>query len=99
MFGLCSYLWGLAAILSTSLLAWVVSLVKRDVSMVDSLWPMSFLLAAIVDTLTQSATGLRAALAVALVLIWSIRFGGYIERTNVFLPGRPRRLQAHSDMR
>ena len=50
-----TYLYALYAILGAGLLAWVYSVIKRDVSFVDSLWSLFFLLAAGVFVRSASA--------------------------------------------
>jgi steroid 5-alpha reductase family enzyme len=82
MFELSAYLIALAVILTAGTGVWLVSLLKRDVSIVDSLWPMMFLLAAVTYGLTLTDTGPRAALVLLLVGIWSLRLFGYISWRN-----------------
>ncbi|HKJ53654.1 MAG TPA: DUF1295 domain-containing protein [Gammaproteobacteria bacterium] len=82
MFDLQSYLIALGAILTAGVGFWLASLLKRDVSIVDSLWPMMFLLAAVAYDLTLVDTGPRAALLMVLVGIWSLRLFAYITWRN-----------------
>ncbi len=82
MFDFHSYLIGLAVILAAGMGLWLVSLAKRDVSIVDSLWPMMFLLAAVAYYLTLPATGPRTTLVLVLVAIWSLRLFAYITWRN-----------------
>jgi steroid 5-alpha reductase family enzyme len=82
VFDLTAYLWGLAAILAMGLATWVISAVKRDVSIVDSLWSLMFLAAAFVYLATVPEAGPRAELLVALVGGWSVRLAGYITWRN-----------------
>ena len=82
MFDLNSFLTGLAAIMLTAIAVWLISLVKRDVSIVDSLWSLVFLLAAVTYTLSLAETGPRTALVLILVGFWAIRLFAYITWRN-----------------
>ena len=82
MFDLSSCLLGLAVILAVGLGVWCVSIVKRDVSVVDSLWPLMFLIAALTYHLVLPQTGPRTTLVLALVAIWSLRLFAYITWRN-----------------
>ena len=82
MFDLYSYLTGLAVILAACLGVWLLSLAKRDVSIVDSLWSLMFLLAAVTYVATLPNTGPRTTLLLALVAIWSLRLFSYITWRN-----------------
>lgn len=61
---------------------WLVSLMKQDVSIVDSLWPMLFLLAAITYYLALPAIGPRGELLLVLVTLWALRLFTYITWRN-----------------
>jgi len=82
MFQLSSYLIALGVILTAGTGVWLVSMLKRDVSIVDSLWPMMFLFAAVTYDLTLIDTGPRAPLLLVLVAIWALRLFGYITWRN-----------------
>jgi steroid 5-alpha reductase family enzyme len=82
MFDLQAYLAGLAAVLATGVLVWVASVVKRDVSIVDSLWAPMFLVAAIVYLGFAPAPGERAVMVVVLVGLWAARLSTYITWRN-----------------
>jgi steroid 5-alpha reductase family enzyme len=82
MFDLTSYLWGLAAILSAGALTWGASLVKRDVSIVDSLWAAMFLVAALAYAASYPDPGPRTTLVLVLVSLWALRLSGYITWRN-----------------
>jgi steroid 5-alpha reductase family enzyme len=81
MFDLESYLLGLGLMASLALATWMISVLKRDVSIVDSLWFIFFLAGAIVYVL-EGAHSDRAYLTLALVLIWSLRSAIYITARN-----------------
>jgi len=61
---------------------WLVSLIRRDVSIVDSLWSLMFLLALLVYLAAGGATGPRAWLITALVAAWAARLSVYITVRN-----------------
>jgi steroid 5-alpha reductase family enzyme len=81
MFNLHAYLLGLGIILLLAVGTWIASLIKRDVSIVDSLWSLLFLAAAAVYTLEFGA-GPRAVLMLALTAIWSLRLAIYLTIRN-----------------
>lgn len=76
------YLIALAAILLVGALAWVVSVLIRDVSFVDSLWSLFFLLAAALYAFDAGDLAPRAQIVLACVLIWSLRLSLYITIRN-----------------
>ena len=76
------YLFALYTILGIGFLAWMVSVVKRDVSFVDSLWSLFFLVAAAVFVNYAQPLSDRGILVSALVLLWSLRLSVYITARN-----------------
>jgi steroid 5-alpha reductase family enzyme len=82
MFQLSAFLIALGVLLTACTGVWLASLLKRDVSIVDSLWPMMFLLAAVSYDLTLVDTGPRAAPLLVLVAIWALRLFVYITWRN-----------------
>ncbi|MGI9233936.1 MAG: DUF1295 domain-containing protein [Woeseiaceae bacterium] len=72
----------LAILLGTAVVAWTVSLVTNDVSFVDSLWSIFFLVAAIVFAFNADELGPRSMTVLALVAIWSIRLSLHITVRN-----------------
>jgi steroid 5-alpha reductase family enzyme len=93
MFELTAYLNGLYAILVMMVLAWLLSIKLNNVSIVDSLWSLAFLLAAMVYALTLTEAGPRTALVLVLVTIWALRLAAYITWRN-WGEGEDRRYQA-----
>ncbi len=77
-----NFLLGLAAILLAGVLTWFISLVKRNVSIVDSLWAIMFALAAYVYAANATVAGTRATLVIVLVTLWAVRLSGYITWRN-----------------
>ena len=76
------YLIALLVILVVSSISWLASLIKNDVSFVDSLWSLFFLIAASVFALWTQSLSDRAMLVMALVVIWSLRLSIYITARN-----------------
>lgn len=82
MFDLNAFLAGLGVILAAGLITWAFSVMKRDVSIVDSLWSVMFLLAALTYAYMLADTGPRAMLVLILVAVWSLRLFAYITWRN-----------------
>ncbi|MDH4055861.1 MAG: DUF1295 domain-containing protein [Gammaproteobacteria bacterium] len=76
------YVIALLAILAIAVLSWLVSIVKKDVSFVDSLWSLFFLIAALVFALLSLPIAAKGQLVLALVAIWSLRLSIYITARN-----------------
>ncbi|MGI9238015.1 MAG: DUF1295 domain-containing protein [Woeseiaceae bacterium] len=76
------YFMALALLLGTAFVAWTVSLVTRDVSFVDSLWSIFFLVAAIVFAFNADTLGSRSMVVLTLVALWSIRLSLHITVRN-----------------
>lgn len=82
MFHFYSYLAGLGVLLIAGVLVWLLSLARRDVSIVDSLWPAMFVFAALTYYLSLPQTGPRAALVLLLIAIASLRLFAHITWRN-----------------
>ena len=93
MFDLGSYLAGLAVIAALAVATWGVSLRLRNVSIVDSLWPLLFLAAALTYAATVPEAGPRTGIVLATVGIWALRLSGYLTWRNWGEP-EDRRYQA-----
>jgi len=76
------YLVALGAILLVAALAWVVSVLVQNVSFVDSLWSLFFLIAAVLFAIDAGELSLRAQIVLACVLLWSIRLSLHISLRN-----------------
>ncbi len=63
-------------------LAWIVSVLKNNVSFVDSLWSLFFLAAAVMFAFEYELPSLRASLVLALVTIWAVRLSAHITIRN-----------------
>ena len=76
------YFIALGAILLVAALSWVVSVLVNDVSFVDSLWSLFFLLAAVLFALDAGDLGVRAQFVLACVVLWSLRLSIHITIRN-----------------
>lgn len=76
------YALGLVSTLGLATLTWGVSILKRDVSIVDGVWAFMLLAAATVyATDAETYTG-RMTLILALVALWALRLSGHIIHRN-----------------
>jgi steroid 5-alpha reductase family enzyme len=71
-----------AAIIMLAIVFWVFSLIRNNVSIVDALWSMMFLLLLAVYISSVDAIGTRAWLILILVAVWAIRLSVYIGKRN-----------------
>jgi len=76
-----------------AVIGWLISVARRDVSIVDSLWSLFFLLAVVTFEWANRANGPRAPLLIGMVTLWSLRLCGYITWRNHGQP-EDRRYQA-----
>lgn len=72
----------LPVLLAAAAATWVVSVLRRNVTIVDTLWSLLFVLAAVVYSVSIAAPGPRAWLVVALVSAWGLRLAGYLAWRN-----------------
>ena len=93
MFDLQAYLSGGVALAIFAVLAWLVSVYKKDVSIVDNLWPLKFFLLTVIYLFTIEEIGPRAQVIASLVFIWAIRLAVHITWRN-WGEGEDRRYQA-----
>lgn len=82
MFSLEVYMMALGAVCLMGVLAWPVSVLKKDVAFVDSLWSLFFLLCALVSYLSLEEASLRATLVLGLVAVWALRLSLHITWRN-----------------
>jgi steroid 5-alpha reductase family enzyme len=93
MFSLAIYIQSLDMVVAFALLTWLLSLYKGDVSMVDSLWPLMFVILAVDNAVATGHWGSRSILIVSLVTAWALRLSIYITWRN-WGHGEDRRYQA-----
>ena len=78
MFELDVYGSGLAVALMIAVAAWLVSIPKRDVSFVDSLWSLFFLAMMLTYLLQAPGVVERAYVVLFLVTVWAVRLSVFI---------------------
>jgi steroid 5-alpha reductase family enzyme len=88
-----TYIYGLLAILVLAFATWIVSVIRKDVSIVDSIWSLMFLSAAAVYASAAPDYGLRSQLILALLLLWAVRLASHLTWRNWGEP-EDRRYQA-----
>jgi len=88
-----TYIYGLLAMLLLAFVTWIVSVVRKDVSIVDSIWSLMFLAGATVYASNAAEYDLRTQLILALLLAWAVRLAGYLTWRNWGEP-EDRRYQA-----
>ncbi len=94
MFDISTWLWGLAIILAIAVVTWMIHLPLKNASIVDSVWSLLFLAAAVAYSLaTPAPEGTRRTLILVLVAVWALRLSGYITWRN-WGEGEDRRYQA-----
>ena len=67
------YISGLYATLALAVLTWLVSVIKRDVSIVDSMWSVMIFASAFVYSSSVEPYWNRSSLVLTLVLLWALR--------------------------
>lgn len=77
-----SALLGLASAFGLALVTWLFSLLKRDVSIVDSVWPLLILAACCTYAATAPDAGPRTPLLLLLVTLWAVRLAAYLTWRN-----------------
>ncbi|NDD73500.1 MAG: DUF1295 domain-containing protein [Gammaproteobacteria bacterium] len=82
MFDLAIYLSALPVLAAVAALGWLVSLVRRNVDVVDSLWSLLFLIALVVYWRLSPVQGERGLLLLAMVGAWALRLCIYITARN-----------------
>ena len=82
MFDFNLWLDGLMVLLVFAAAGWLLSLPLRNVSIVDIMWSLMFLLASITYAMAHVAPGPRAWLVIGLVSLWSIRLAAFIGWRN-----------------
>jgi len=93
MFSLHAYLQGLGVVGAAAALIWVLSILRSNVAIVDSLWSLLFLLLAGTYAGASGWSTPRAVPVSILVALWAVRLSGYITWRN-WGHGEDRRYQA-----
>ncbi len=84
----------LGAALLFMVLAWLVSLPKKDVSIVDAFWGPAFLVVAAVAAWQSDGAPARRTLVLVLVAAWALRLGIYLLWRNLRMLEEDARYQA-----
>jgi steroid 5-alpha reductase family enzyme len=93
MFSLPTYLAGLGVVAAVAVFTWVIGTLKKNVSIVDSLWSLMFILLAGTYAWRMPTLTSRAELILVLVSLWGLRLSLYITWRNSG-HGEDRRYQA-----
>jgi steroid 5-alpha reductase family enzyme len=72
----------LPLLLGAAAITWAISVLKRNVTIVDTLWSLLFVIAAAVYAASLQTPGPRALLVLALVSIWGLRLAAYLAWRN-----------------
>ena len=86
----------LATIMATMVLVWLLSLVRRDASIVDPFWGSGFVIVAVVAAWLNSPPSIRTTLLLALTAIWGLRLSLFLLWRN-WSHGEDRRYRAMRD--
>jgi steroid 5-alpha reductase family enzyme len=82
MFDFTLWSHALGALLVVAVAGWLISLPLHNVSLVDSIWSLKFLLCAGVYVVAQAAPSQRAQLMLVLVALWAVRLSAHITWRN-----------------
>ena len=93
MFDWSIYLSGLAGMMVFGVLGWLLSLWRNNVTHVDSMWSLFFLLAALIYGQCSGFDGARLSLTIVLVDVWALRLCVYLTLRN-WGPHEDRRYEA-----
>ena len=76
------YLIAPIVIFAVAAISWLFSIIKKDVSFVDSLWSLFFLVAAVVFAIESQPLSTRGTVVLVLVAAWALRLSVYITARN-----------------
>jgi len=76
------WLAALPVLLAAAAFTWAISIPRRNVTIVDTLWPLLFVIAALSYALAAADTGPRATLLLALVSMWGLRLAAHLAWRN-----------------
>ena len=82
MFNWPTYLQGLYCLLGFGFIGWVISVFRSNVTHVDSMWSMFFVIAMLVYVDAAPITTNRTILVLALILLWALRLCIYLTKRN-----------------
>lgn len=78
-----AWLTGLAVMLAAAGITWIVSVILRNVTIVDSLWSLLFALGAFAYAKVIGMPGPRVTLLLTLVTLWALRLAVYLSWRNL----------------
>ncbi len=78
MIDLGTWALALAVLLAFGIGGWISSLFRHDVSIVDGMWPLMFLIASLIYASSLDLQTARSILLMTLVFVWSIRLSAHI---------------------
>jgi steroid 5-alpha reductase family enzyme len=76
------WLTALPAMLAVGVLAWAIATARRNVGLVDIVWPIFFVVGAAVYATAGASLDARAVLVLLLVTGWALRLSGYLAIRN-----------------
>jgi steroid 5-alpha reductase family enzyme len=76
------WLTALPVLLAAAAITWAISVPRRNVTIVDTLWPLLFVIAAVVYAAASPSVGARATLVLALVALWGGRLAVHLAWRN-----------------
>jgi steroid 5-alpha reductase family enzyme len=82
MFDINIYFKALIAMSLLGLLGWIISVVRRNVTLVDSLWSLFLLLASHVYFAQAQSSSARASIILILITVWALRLSLYLTWRN-----------------
>ena len=74
--------WNLAAVIAMMIIGWLISLQYRNVTIVDSLWGLGFVLIVWITFFLSNGFPGRKALIAILVTVWGMRLSIYLTKRN-----------------
>ena len=72
----------LAIVITLMLILWIISLAKKDASIVDPCWGLGFVVIAWATALQIGLSDVRAWLLFGMVTVWGLRLSGYLAWRN-----------------
>jgi steroid 5-alpha reductase family enzyme len=82
MFDWQTYLSGLYLMLGFAVAGWIFSVYRRNVTVVDSMWSLFFLLATLAYVFHENGLTDRNIILIFIILIWSLRLSIYLSWRN-----------------
>jgi len=77
-----NYLDGLLVILALAIVTWVFSIIKQDVSIVDSIWSLMILAGGLTYAFSAETLATRNLIIIGLLIIWALRLAIYVTWRN-----------------